>query len=885
MSSNWSYTVTHYDADNSWANQVITDDVVSIPMFTDAGSGEVNGATLILSANRGHYIRDARSGESGFPTKIKHFDRIRIRVSIGVGNPVYEKVFDVIRKIPIKSKSGGTRLRLDLLGIEHWWQKINYATRNFATKPNIVFQDIFDLYNANKGTLMPTVSGHLTSDSTNGLPNNVIESFEFGINEDTCYNRAIDIIDKMGASGDNGGVLDYFELKPTYSGVNVTTITTNVFSSGSPSSGSEVTIDTSQDGSVNSGEQTGGIDAMTGTVINAWGANDAGSLPVDFSRFSSRRTIFQLGIIPTWVAGSYKSGARVKLLVGGVLRYYQANTNTSTTPPGAAWTEFTEDSYFGTSIRYSPWTKDKATIWKNSGGDPRGTESPFGDGEMWDGNLIVNDDTTFRTWADIKSTSDSFDTRWKYGNSSSGVYDGLRCLIPTGSPTGAFAGTDPNGKSFANSVAEYRDGAWYVKYNVVDYMQCAVMDEGEVYMYFSGSWSTIAPLDNGNDCFHPYDSLTNTESAIKKSTGSQYSGTNNNSAITVQYTWSPIMDWLSEVFVNRTNTDWYKSGAWLNIRIPLPINTMNGITEAVGELYGGTSSIKAPTTIDAQNMTYSHDGKRGFNQGSSSEDLAPINAIDFWMKLHYTGSDFGITYTDMFKGNFKMRCFLFDRNDNVVYQDFTIMFNNTWQSISLPLSGFQVYRGRRPRYGVGFVNDLIPPKQLDPQNIFEWRHIKQICWQTQESYDEYGRYQAGRGDFGLVNFQPFLFRRIKLSMDALRFRKPLLVNTGQISDRVIEPDFIRREDIVIYDQLKSESFTELEKAQFQHEEYQIDTTGRFDIKFGDYFFLKDNEIIDRTDNGDNTIKLVAKRIEYSITKPKEGKGGLLRTIRGVRRFV
>ena len=43
---------------------------------------------------------------------------------------------------------------------------------------------------------------------------------------------------------------------------------------------------------------------------------------------------------------------------------------------------------------------------------------------------------------------------------------------------------------------------------------------------------------------------------------------------------------------------------------------------------------------------------------------------------------------------------------------------------------------------------------------------------------------------------------------------------------------------------------------------------------------------DMTNSGNaNTVVLVAKHIEYSITKPIKNLGGLVRKIRGIRRFL
>ena len=91
-----------------------------------------------------------------------------------------------------------------------------------------------------------------------------------------------------------------------------------------------------------------------------------------------------------------------------------------------------------------------------------------------------------------------------------------------------------------------------------------------------------------------------------------------------------------------------------------------------------------------------------------------------------------------------------------------------------------------------------------------------------------------------------------------------------------------------YYQLKNDAKAELEKRKFRHVEFDITTSGNADINFGDYFLYENENLIAdefETSSGSNKIRLVAKHIEYSITKPVNGKGGFLRRILGVRRFV
>lgn len=883
--SNWVYAVTHYDKSNSWATQDLSGAIIDI-RFDDIVN-ELHTAEIILDADRGFYMRDQRAGESGYPTKVDKQDRVRIISDDGSGVTTdYNQVFDVVKKVPIKSEDGGTLLKLKLKSIGKHVDDIPFIGRGTFQTPATMWQRVGDYYNENKGSDQPTLTGHTIGLSTNDLPRSNLQHFDFGNNEEKCLERFRQISDKMGGAGAAGGVLDFFNWRFDPSLANVTEVQIDVFSSGSPSSGSEVTIDTSQDATVNAGESDGGEDELAGNVVFTWGANDAGSLPVDYSRFKSRQILMQspaLALFPEFVSGfTYESGSIVKK--AGVV--YQANTQTTATPPHANWTVLSTASYYGNVIQYSPWTDDKSALWKNSGGDPADQFTVNYGPTMPDINIILNDDTTFGTWADVQSTTDGFNVFWKYGAAAGGVYEGLRCLI-AGTGIAGFTGNDPEGRAFTNSVAEYLNGAWHVKYPAIDDMFVFVFDEARNYQYNLGTttWVNVTALDNGSHNSHPYISLANGASVFTDENGSEYSTTNASSAIVVTYEWQPSAAWPQEFFNQRTTADYFRGGAWLVLRWPFPKNTYNTISENLGQIYGGTSSTKAPTFIDAENMTYTHDGKRGLNFGLNSNDYGPLNAVDFFMKMEYTDQA-GPTLLP--KGNFKMRHWMVDRNDHVVYQDYVISHNNNWQSVSLPLGGYQIYRGRKPRFDAGIISviDMIVPNGLDAAEHFEWRHVTMEGWQTQESYDDFGRYQAGRGDFGIANIFTFTARRLKMYLDAPRFRKPLLVNTGlnATSPKFLMP-FPEHPEIIIYDQLESVAYSELEKSQFEKVDYDIETAIRHDILAGDFFFLKDSEIVDKQDGGvDNKIKLVANHIEYFI-KGDGLDGGATRLVRGGRRFV
>jgi hypothetical protein len=349
---------------------------------------------------------------------------------------------------------------------------------------------------------------------------------------------------------------------------------------------------------------------------------------------------------------------------------------------------------------------------------------------------------------------------------------------------------------------------------------------------------------------------------------------------------------------------------------PFPTNSLQGIGEDPGEIYGGgiqgSSGTIQPTQIDTQNMTWTHNGFRGFNivdvnaSSIESEDLGQLSAIEFLCKLKYEFT-YGAGTVLLPKGNFKMRAWLFDKFDKVVSQDFVVPFNNETAAISLPLQGFTIYRGKKAR-DLGFtLNDILPPKGLPTDDIFRFDKIVGFCFGTLDSYDSFGRYSAGLGtDLGpgiqdllfLLNLPLAVFleinRQITLTIDALRFAKPLLAVTDSVDAAAPIngitlakiPEFKQEPTIGNYPILKNAAKAELEKSHFKKTEYDMTTEIRHDLEFGRFFNFLDDEIVDETDGGtDNQVQLVAKHIEFSITKPIDGKGGALRRIRGSRRFT
>ena len=87
--------ITWFDeSDNYVTTKDITNSVTSLPLFTETGSGEVNEAEFILSANFGNFV-----SSNGDETPIQQFDRFRIQCDDLAGDS-YDHYFEIATLSP-----------------------------------------------------------------------------------------------------------------------------------------------------------------------------------------------------------------------------------------------------------------------------------------------------------------------------------------------------------------------------------------------------------------------------------------------------------------------------------------------------------------------------------------------------------------------------------------------------------------------------------------------------------------------------------------------------------------------------------------------------------------------------------------------------------------
>ena len=118
-------------SDNYTTSQDITDDVLGIS-FTDTGSGQVNECILKLTGAFGNFITS-----KGSKPVVEQFDRFQVQAEDLAGNQYgatngQGRFFEFNPLvIPSQTKTEGTLLELNLIGIEYHTQRINFAGRFF----------------------------------------------------------------------------------------------------------------------------------------------------------------------------------------------------------------------------------------------------------------------------------------------------------------------------------------------------------------------------------------------------------------------------------------------------------------------------------------------------------------------------------------------------------------------------------------------------------------------------------------------------------------------------------------------------------------------------------------------------------------------------------
>ena len=178
-------------------------------------------------------------------------------------------------------------------------------------------------------------------------------------------------------------------------------------------------------------------------------------------------------------------------------------------------------------------------------------------------------------------------------------------------------------------------------------------------------------------------------------------------------------------------------------------------------------------------------------------------------------------------------------------------------------------------YGVPGYYTPLGASEPEVFTVFDERSVVRGGIFTRDSFDKQGRFLGQLSRYNLTS-------NIRLAIDAFRMTKPLVttnVDAATKPERNIEPQKIIQENLVHYAQAKNFTLGLARYLNFIRDEYTVPTSGRCNIDFGDPVYLEVAELLDDTTHTlQNTVRVTAEKITYSISKPKKGPGGFKRTV-------
>ena len=443
------------------------------------------------------------------------------------------------------------------------------------------------------------------------------------------------------------------------------------------------------------------------------------------------------------------------------------------------------------------------------------------------------------------------------------------------------------------------------------------------------SWKNMSSIAMGNDCFHYPISVNNVNGLIIPGGSTNVNLFNRidildyvkNSGIEIKYQiseTSAITDLVTEIYEklaepietlftnfwkflgldSNNNLDYseltsdardklyqvdtYNDGWWSPIfAIPFPYSTYNGISESVGQLYGGGADKS--NTLDSYNLNITPSGKSSY-LAADADNLGTLDGIRFLFRFNISGIDL-----DALRGDIPFRCTIYDTEDNVWISDQSYRFQNETQEMDFPFSSFRIYRARtQPGWGIDENVDIIKNRELNTHEIFDTRLIKMINFQCMLTHDDQGRYNPLAWEFWLRKFIPeekLLGKSVEFNgvIDAIHFTKTpyAIARSSNANEIHIDKTILNYPNISNISQLQKIARAELDIAEFQKEIWEVTLSDEVAFKPGQKIVLKDDRFIPRieTDGKEpNTRNLIIDKITYSVDD--EGQlGGLVCKLR------
>ncbi len=553
------YKVEHFSNDSTPVPTDISTFVHSVDYVNLFSDGRINTAALTLQAQAGQFMTNSSSGTTPI---LSNFDRIRITGTDPDGNS-YSHIFEIINDLAQLSQSAEYLLPLTLEGRERALAVIPFSGYFDPLDHRAMVAKILNTYFT---TFNPLLQPLIRAVDDFGFNSNNLPEYSPNIWDFQYIDNCLDAIQAVvrlanqsvaaGGGGDRFSIIfkddDTFPLSRVNIGIN---------SQGFTNAGNTFPI-------IRSNELTNPIkiiaktkQPLTGTVVIARGRPGSGGVPVSGDIYRSRLEFYQrIQARQIWSATINYDADALTSFDNQVYEAILDNFNSRPDLNPSDWKILSAGEFIGTTLQYSPFTIDKAALYRNECTNPNTAFASESENspKMLDCNIVIEDVETKRDWVYIRQITDNIaswstdEKQYLFKNTS--VYNGFRILVDTtiGTPSGSFnalddnfgtgAGNDPNGKPYADNQVVFVDGNWFVIKEHVDFDQTLVRFEGlfEWNVAFVAkskfpasdntnpfsrrrqaggggtfAWRVLGEQFLSNDCLHSPSSIVNSEGLIR----------------------------------------------------------------------------------------------------------------------------------------------------------------------------------------------------------------------------------------------------------------------------------------------------------------------------------------------------------------------------------
>ncbi len=325
---------------------------------------------------------------------------------------------------------------------------------------------------------------------------------------------------------------------------------------------------------------------------------------------------------------------------------------------------------------------------------------------------------------------------------------------------------------------------------------------------------------------------------------------------------------------NYTNMGW-----WFAWPSPYPLSTHNTIVEEIGELYGGQSNqpLNSHRFFDLFNIRHTTKGFVGWNS-SDSNDLSEITGCKFLFNFDITDTA-GVRIP--FTGDLPFYYWAIDDLGTVwISQKVLYRHLGETQPFAFEFGDLTpTFRTRTPM-GISNILENIIAGELETNEVLFKDKILYQGFQWAAGYDDKGRYAPNiyeqiikpyffdffGGGTGNIEFRGII--------DAYAFTKaPVAISktfSGDVNElRAIFPQIEDYQNIVNQEQLQRLADSSKTIEEFEYNQFTVEQGGIADLVLEDSVAFTDPELIDRSEQGANSIILAVREIHYR-DMPNEG---------------